>query len=201
MKNKNVDNIDYIKHAKMILDNLVFDKFNINYEISKEYQRRTEKWYLTLHIDVDVDRYVSFSPSYQQEYENYMNNIYDRIKNTLRYIDLQDYFGGILFYYVNDDETDAILYEYNQKLYRELENQYNVRPNEIRKADIFYYLYKSEGDQIEMHIELIGNNIEVFDKDTNKIVELVSCQQVESTMRNLIEGSLSIDIESYICQE
>ena len=59
-----------IELANKVLKPLVFDKFNIPYEIRPEFSTYTDLWFLTIFIDIDVDRFIEFSPDFNQEYQN-----------------------------------------------------------------------------------------------------------------------------------
>ena len=190
-----------MKLAQKVLDQLVFSKFNIPYDIKPEYTRFRDRWIFNLWVDVDVDRYVSFTPSFKQEYQDFIDLLDENINSSLRYVNLQNDFGGLFFDYINDDEADEFIGQLNQKLYRELENRYNARPNEIKEADIFYYLYKSGDENADIRLEALGNNIMVKDEETGEETQLVSCRDVDNIMFDIFNAeAISIEYESFICQ-
>jgi len=189
-----------MEKAQKVLDQLVFNKFNIPYDIKPEYTRFRDHWIFNLWIDVDVDRYVSFSPSFQQEYQDYVDLLDDRVKNSLRYVNLQNDFGGLFFDYINDDQVDEYMERLNQKLYRELENKYNVRPHEIKNADISYFLYKSGDDMVDIRIEFGGENITGKDEETGEEIELVSCKEIQDIMFDIYNSeAIDLEYENLVC--
>jgi len=189
-----------IKFADKILKQLVFNKFNIPYDIKPEWSAFKNKWTFDIWIDIDVDRYTDFSPNFEQEYQNYIDTLYNRIKNSLMYVNLQNDFGELFFDYINDDETEDVITQLTQELYNALENKYNVRYNEIENSDIYYYLYKSDMESPYFRVELLGNPIIIEDEDTGEEQELVTCQELEEMMiTNYKNKNIGLDYENFIC--
>lgn len=188
-----------VKISKKVVDQLVFGKYNIPYDIKMEYNRHRDMWYMTFWVDVDVDRLTNFTSQYDPEYENFMENLDKKIPNALRYINIQDMYGGVLYDYYNDDETEEKMNNLTQRLYQELENQYNVRPHEAEQSNIYFYYYKPSSDELYTRIEFLGDNIVVKDENTGEEVELVSCSQVSDLMYDLVEGYIAYDIEDLVC--
>lgn len=188
-----------VKISKKVVDQLVFGKYNIPYDIKMEYSRHRDTWYMTFWVNVDVDRLTNFTSQYDPEYENFMENLDKKIPNALRYINIQDMYGGVLYDYYNDDETEEKMNNLTQRLYQELENQYNVRPHEAEQSNIYFYYYKPSSDELYTRIEFLGDNIVVKDENTGEEVELVSCSQVSDLMYDLVEGYIAYDIEDLVC--
>ena len=119
-----------IKTAVKVLESLIFNKMDIPYDIKMEYDRFNNKWYMTFWVDVDVDRFTGFTTKYDPKYEEFMQSLDRRIPTALRYVNLQEMYGGVMYDYYNDDEVESIMNDLTNKLYGELENLYNVRPHE-----------------------------------------------------------------------
>lgn len=188
-----------LRISKKVLDQLVFRKFNIPYDIKMEYSRHHEMWYMVFWVDVDVDRLTNFTSQYDPKYENFMENLNDEIKKSLHYVNLQGMFGGVLYDYYNDDETEEKMNELTQRLYQELENRYNVRPHEAAQNNIYFYYYKPSSDELYTRIEFLGDDIVVKDEETGEEMELVSCSQISDLMYDLVEGYIAYDIVDLVC--
>ena len=188
-----------IKTAEKVLESLIFNKMDIPYDIKMEYDRFNNKWYMTFWVDVDVDRFTGFTTKYDPKYEEFMQSLDRRIPTALRYVNLQEMYGGVMYDYYNDDEVESIMNDLTNKLYGDLENLYNVRPHEAEQSDIYYYYYKPSSDELYTRIELLGDSIVVKDEKTGENLELVTCSQLEGLMYDIIEGYIPYDIESFVC--
>ena len=185
--------------AKKVLEQLVFGKFNIPFDIKTEYSRYNGSWSISIWVDIDVDRYCDFTTKHDVDYENHINNLDRRVENTLGYVDLRGVYGGLLFDYINDDETDKIYYNLQQKLYAELENKFNARRHEV--DSIYYYLYKSGDEVVYFRTEFVGDEIQVEDEETGEMSTLVSCDDLYTTMLDVYNNSgITFDVENFICQ-
>lgn len=190
-----------LESARKVLDKLVFEKLNIEYDMKTEYNRYKEKWYFNIWLDVDVDRMNPASPTYDSKYDDYLYNLEDKIDIALRYVNQQDKFGGLIYDYYNDDFSENQVDELNRKLFRELENLYNVRPHEIQESDTFYYIYKSESDNPYIRVEGLGTPVEIYDKETQKSKVFYGCDSLSDLMFRLYqESDLKWEYEDFTCQ-
>jgi len=189
-----------ISIANKVLEQLVFDKFNISFEIETHYSGYWDKWTIRIMVDVDVDRYCDFTSKYDYAYEKHMDNLERNVENTLAYVDLKGAFDGLIFYYFNDYETEQIFTNLNEKLYTELENKFNVGRSDIENSDIYYYLYKSEIEYVGFRTEFVGNEIEVKDEQTGKMSTIVTCYELDQMMNKVYEESgIDLHSESFVC--
>jgi len=189
-----------ISIANKVLEQLVFDKFNITFEIETHYSGYWDKWVIRIMVDVDVDRYCDFTSKYDYAYEKHMDNLERNVENALAYVDLKGAFDGLLLYYVNDYETEQIFTNLNEKLYTELENKFNVGRSDIENSDIYYYLYKSELEYVYFKTEFVGNEIEVEDEQTGKMSTIVTCYELYQIMNKVYEESgIDLHSESFVC--
>lgn len=187
--------------AKKVLEKLVFGNYDIPFDIKTEYSRYNDKWGISIWVDVDVDRYCNFTTKHDVNYENHIDNLEKNVESTLGYVGLRGHFWGLLFDYVNSDETDQIFYDLQQKLYAELENKFNVRRHEVESHDVYYYLYKSESDNVYLRTEFVGEEIQVEDEKTGEVSTLVSCDDLYMTMKEVYESSrIDLDVEDFVCQ-
>lgn len=179
-----------IELANKVLKPLVFDKFNIPYEIRPEFSTYTDLWFLTIFIDIDVDRFIEFSPDFNQEYQNYIDEINYRIINTLKYVNLQDYYSGVVYGYYNDDKVDDIMDNLNNQLYKRLMDTYNITIKDIHDSGIFYNLDKNQDSFENIAIEFVGDNIG----------QVVTCDELEQIMEDIYyENNIETSYLNYIC--
>lgn len=189
-----------ISMANKVLEQLVFDKFNIPFEIDTHYSGHWNELTIRIMVDVDVDRYCNFTSKYDYAYEKHMDNLERNVENALAYVDLKGAFDGLLLYYVNDYETEQIFTNLNEKLYTELENKFNVGRSDIENSDIYYYLYKSELEYVYFRTEFVGNEIEVEDEQTGKMSTIVTCYELDQMMNKVYEESgIDLHSESFVC--
>jgi len=202
------------KMAVKILDALVFKKIGIDYKLTTQQNysynsrypdsdRRTP-FNFNIRLDVDVDRMMEFSPTYEKGYENLMYEIEDRIEKALRYVNLQNYFGDVIFDYVNDTLAENELSKLQSKLVPQIHFNFpDVTEQQIMDSDLYFSLDKSESEQPYLRVEFRGDSIEQEGEDgMGSHIELVSCEQLYQIMSDLFERSplsMSLESESYLC--
>lgn len=174
------------KIATKVLDALVFDRLGIDYEFKIERNKYGVKpFYFTFWIDVHVDKMFVDSPTYDYNYDNSIYEIEDKVEKALRYVSLQDYFGGIIFNYVDDDLVEDELRKLDNKLFDNLVKKYpNITKDQFKDSNIYFYLYKPEESYPSLTVEFIGLDI----RDDNDNV-LVTCEQLADVMLEMYKQS------------
>lgn len=172
--------------ATKVLDTLVFDRLGIDYEFKIERNKYGVKpFYFTFWIDVHVDKMFVNSPTYDYNYNNSIYEIEDKIEKALRYVSLQDYYGGVIFNYVDDDLVEDELRKLDNKLFDNLVKKYpNITKDQFKDSEIYFYLYKPEEDYPSLTVEFIGLDI----RDDNDNV-LVTCEQLADVMVDMYKQS------------
>jgi len=187
------------KMAVKILDALVFDKLSMDYEVRTEVSRNgTKPFYFTFVVDVDVDKMYKESLKYDSTYSSVMYNLENHIERALRYVNLQDYFGGVSYYYFNDSLLESEVNKMEDKLFPTIKQKYpEVTKEEFEQSDIYFYPYKSESDYASISIDFVGLDI----RDENDDV-LVDCDTIFDIMYEIFLASPlsnSFGYENAIC--
>ena len=187
------------KMAVKILDALVFDKLSIDYEVRTEVSRYgTKPFYFTFVVDVDVDKMYMESPKYDSTYSSVMYDLEDHIERALRYVNLQDYFGGVLYDYFNDSFLESEVNKMEDKLFPTIKQKYSlITKEEFEQSEIYFYPYKSESDYAFIRIDFVGLDI----RDENDDV-LVDCDTIFDIMYEIFLASplsKSFDYENATC--
>ncbi len=202
------DSEEKSKMARKVLDALVFEKLGIEYEIRTysglRHNHNQQVFLFNIFINVDVDRMLEFSPTYDSKYESLMYDIEDRIEKALRYVSLQNYFGDVIFDYINDTLAENELSKLQSKLVPQIHFNFpDVTEQQIMDSDLYFSLDKSESEQPYLRVEFRGDSIEQEGEDgMGSHIELVSCEQLYQIMSDLFERSplsMSLDSESYLC--
>lgn len=195
------------KSAEKIIRSLAFRNQDIDFDvkINKSYRQGVLPYYLDFFFDIDVDKHFEKSPTYDKQYADATWEWEDRIEAALRYVNLQNYFGGILFDYINDDLVSMEIDRLNNKLEKYIKSQYpEVTDEKYREADIFYYLYKSEADQPHMRVEFIGLPIESDEVSATRDGNLLfTCDDLYDMMLDIYLRSPlhpSFEYENFTCQ-
>jgi len=157
-----------------IVDQLVFKRLNIPYEIDVEYSGYMSKYYFVFNVDVDVDRYLSFTRSHDVNYEKFMDNLHENIISSLRYVNLQSEFGGITFHLDNDDETHSIMYRLNEDLHKKLQKEYNKPFVNMENSGILYNLEQVGDNHLHFTVEFIGDARNPYGATCNELEKIMS---------------------------
>ena len=106
------------KSAEKIIRSLAFRNQDIDFDvkINKSYRHGVLPYYLDFFFDIDVDKHFEKSPTYDKQYADATWEWEDRVESALRYVNLQNYYGGILFDYINDDLVSMEIERLNHKL-------------------------------------------------------------------------------------
>ena len=198
-----------LEMVRKVLDGLAFKNLDVNYDIKiNKKHRGALPYYYDIWVDVDVDKHYSKSPNYDQQYVNVMYELEEKIENALRYVNLQNYFGSVIFDYQNDELVENEMDRLENKLILYLQSQYEgLSYDSIREADIGYYFYKGETDNPYMRVEYVGQpplrDGDRQSTDTIEEREYFSCEDLYDIMSDLFDRSplsISYDGENFTCQ-
>lgn len=194
-----------LEMVKKVLDALAFKNINVDYDIkiNKKHLGATLPYYYDIWVDVDVDKHYSKSPSYDQHYVDVMDGLEEKIENALRYVNLQNYFGGVIFDYQNDELIEFEMNRLNERFKKYIQSQFpNVTDEDYIGADIYYYFYKSETDNPYMRVEFIGNPPFANDPETGEDYDVFSCNELYEMMNNFYFTSplsSEFEFENFTC--
>jgi hypothetical protein len=204
------DSEEKSKMAIKVLDALVFEKLGIDYTLTtprnvynnKDNDNIKTPFNIDIRLDIDVDTMMKFSPTYDSKYESLMYDIEDRIEKALRYVSLQNYFGGVIFDYVNDTLAENELHKLQIKLISQIQFNFpDITEQQIIDAGLGFSFYYSESEQPYIRVELEGENIEE-EPEKGVYVELVTCDELYNIMGDLFDRSplsMSLEAESFLC--
>jgi len=188
-----------------VLDSLVFNKLDINYELKLQQMMRTHganaRFYLELDLDVEVDRLNRSLPVFDQKYEDTMFNMEDRISAALGYVGLQSYYNDARLNYINDSETERQMKELMETLYVEIQKEYpNVPLDRIKESELFYYLNKiADGDP---HIRVDVGGEEVIEDAKWGYNILINCKELWRIMSRVYENhpiGQAFGLDNFLC--
>jgi hypothetical protein len=194
-----------LEMVKKVLDALACKNINVEYDIkiNKKHLGATLPYYYDIWVDVDVDKHYSKSPSYDQQYVDVMDGLEEKIENALRYVNLQNYFGGVIFDYQNDELIEFEINRLNERFKKYIQSQFpNVTDEDYIGADIYYYFYKSETDNPYMRVEFIGNPPFANDPETGEDYDVFSCNELYEMMNNFYFTSplsSEFEFENFTC--
>jgi len=146
-------------------------------------------------IDVDLDRINEDLPSFDPEYEDYISKSSEHVLNGLSYIGLREYLNDVEFNYVNEDQTDKMLEDLNQRLSRELEDKYNIRRVELE--DNFIEFEKELNYETYPNLSIIMLGQEVYDQENNVIL---NCADLSDLMNQIYyDAGYRTEVQDFVC--
>lgn len=183
---------DTIKYRmSIILDKLVFGPRNIPFKVA--YLNEVDLFSVV--IDVDLDRINEDLPSFDPEYEDYISKSSEHVLNGLSYIGLREYLNDVEFNYVNEDQTDKMIEDLNQRLSRELEDKYNIRRVELE--DNFIEFEKELNYETYPHLSIIMLGQEVYDQENNVIL---NCADLSDLMNQIYyDAGYRTEVQDFVC--
>lgn len=194
-----------LEMVRKVLDGLAFKNLDVDYDIkiNKKHLGATLPYYYDIWVDIDVDKHYSKSPNYDQQYVDVMYDLEEKIENALRYVNLQNYFGGVMFDYQNDELVEFEVNRLNGRFKRYIQSQFpNVTDTDYIGSDIYFYLYKSETDNPYMRVEFIGNPPFAKDPETGEDYDVFSCDELYEMMNNFYFTSplsSEFEFENFTC--
>jgi len=194
-----------LEMVRKVLDGLAFKNLDVNYDIkiNKKHLGATLPYYYDIWVDVDVDKHYSKSPNYDQQYVDVIYDLEQKIENALRYVNLQNYFGGVIFDYQNDELVEFEINRLNDRFKKYIQSQFpNVTDTDYIGADIYFYFYKSETDNPYMRVEFIGNPPFAHDPETGEDYDVFSCDELYEMMNNFYFTSplsSEFEYENFTC--
>lgn len=194
-----------LEMVRKVLDGLAFKNLDVNYDIkiNKKPLGATLPYYYDIWVDVDVDKHYSKSPNYDQQYVDVMYDLEEKIENALRYVNLQNHFGGVIFDYQNDELVEFEINRLNDRFKKYIQSQFpNVTDTDYIGADIYFYFYKSEADNPYMRVEFIGNPPFAKDPETGEDYDVFSCEELYEMMNNFYFTSplsSEFEFENFTC--
>lgn len=174
-----------LEMVRKVLDGLAFKNLDVNYDIkiNKKPIGATLPYYYDIWVDVDVDKHYSKSPNYDQQYVDVMYDLEEKIENALRYVNLQNHFGGVIFDYQNDELVEFEMSRLNNRFKKYIQSQFpNVTDTDYIGSDIYFYFYKSETDNPYMRVEFIGTPPFAKDPETGEDYDVFSCNELYEMM-------------------
>ena len=194
-----------LKIVRKVLDGLAFKGLDVDYEIkiNKKHRGATLPYYYDIWVNVDVDKHYEKSPNYDQQYADAMYNLEEKIENALRYVNLQNYFGGVMFDYRNDELVESEIKQLNDGFKKYIQSKFpNVTDTDYIGSDIYFYFYKSESDNPWMRVEFIGNPPFANDPETGEDYDVFSCNELYEMMNNFYFTSplsSEFEFENFTC--
>lgn len=193
-----------LEMVRKVLDGLAFKNLDVNYDIKiNKKHRGALPYYYDIWVDVDVDKHYSKSPNYDQQYVDVMYDLEEKIENALRYVNLQNYFGGVIFDYQNDELVEFEINRLNDRFKKYIQSKFpNVTDTDYIGADIYFYFYKSESDNPWMRVEFIGNPPFANNPETGEDYDVFSCDELYEMMNNFYFTSplsSEFEFENFTC--
>ncbi len=193
-----------LEMVRKVLDGLAFKNLDVNYDIKiNKKHRGALPYYYDIWVDVDVDKHYSKSPNYDQQYVNVMYELEEKIENALRYVNLQNYFGSVIFDYQNDELVEFEINRLNDRFKKYIQSKFpDVTDTDYIGADIYFYFYKSESDNPWMRVEFIGNPPFANNPETGEDYDVFSCDELYEMMNNFYFTSplsSEFEFENFTC--
>ena len=193
-----------LEMVRKVLDGLAFKNLDVNYDIKiNKKHRGALPYYYDIWVDVDVDKHYSKSPNYDQQYVNVMYDLEEKIENALRYVNLQNYFGSVIFDYQNDELVEFEINRLNDRFKKYIQSKFpDVTDTDYIGADIYFYFYKSESDNPWMRVEFIGNPPFANNPETGEDYDVFSCDELYEMMNNFYFTSplsSEFEFENFTC--
>tara|TARA_R110000744_G_C19341060_1_gene559441 strand:- start:161 stop:838 length:678 start_codon:yes stop_codon:yes gene_type:complete len=209
------DSEEKSKMARKVLDALVFEKLGIEYEIRTysglRHNHNQQVFLFNIFINVDVDRMLEFSPTYDSKYENLMHNIEESVDSALRYVNLKNNYDGVDFKYVNDTLAENEIDRLQSELISQIQFNFpEVTESQIEDSAIWFHLYKSEHDHPFLRVDFAGTDIRSY-TNVSKVPNrfnihkdtIVTCDVLNKMMSDLFNRSplsMNLDSENFLCQ-
>jgi hypothetical protein len=197
---------DQIEVVKKVTKTLVFDKFNIPFDV--EIYNPSDPLFLNydlnFNVGIDVDRYLQND----KEYSKFINGLYIKVYKSLRYINLSEKMGGMDFYTYNDNETEKKIQQLNNLINKELKEEYELTDEEIKKVNANYVLKtRALNGSVQFTLFCYGyNNPNVYVSEKTR--DKLSCGDLRDLMiesyykTDFIKNKsyLHLHVDSQICK-
>tara|TARA_R110002153_G_scaffold107598_2_gene247716 strand:+ start:110 stop:1432 length:1323 start_codon:yes stop_codon:yes gene_type:complete len=147
---------------KKVLDNLFFNGIDIDYTI-----RNIRDEYLDINFTIDINKTLTKSENYDQDYVNAIYNLEEIIDKAETYTGLKNkvkiYYG---FDYINTDSLDFATTDVEKELKSKLISDYGFTEEKIEENNIWVDIYYSEENTPYVRLE-----IGISELDTDKMSE------------------------------
>lgn len=175
------DTEDLIEIVKKVTKTLVFDKFNIPFDVTRGYPNDPILFNrdFNFNIGIDVDRYLQKD----KEYSKFINELYKKVYSSLRYVNLSENLGFLDYYYYNDSETQKKLQTLTNIVNKELKTEYNLTDEEIKEVNANYTLLTQTANQrVQFKVLLNGYDFDGSNYVHEKTRDKLPCRALKDFM-------------------